>query len=203
MLKKVLLIALVMSLVTAFESNATAGTISGWSYKCCSELTGDVELRGAPNPITKPTVLIATMNLTLESICRNPAGGSNSTQVIHFTRTVQDSVPLVEGEVLDNGRILVHVFVDLDPFEAAVVCTKGGGDWFVQPDSTGVTEATIHQTWYTCTESDSTPCFKADGSLAVNLGRPIDSASLACTLDLQRNADATVVHDQLLACNEI
>ena len=200
MLKRLVLTgAFVIGIIISSGFEADAGSISGWSYKCCSELTGDVLLKGAPNPITKPTALIATMTLQLESFCKNPAGGSFSTQVTNFTKSVQVGVPLAEGQVLDNGKILVDVDVSLDPL---VVCTNGNGDWTVVPDSTGVTAATIYQTWYACTGSDSTPCFRDDGTLDVNLSKPIDSANIACTLDLLRNPDGTVVHGQELICAE-
>jgi len=198
MLKRLILIgAFLIGIVISSGFEANAGTISGWSYRCCSHFTGDIDLKGVPNPDSKPTVVIALMTLQLESVCRNPAGGSFSTQVIHFLRTVQQPLSAIQGTVGSNGKITVHVDVNLEDLVSDADCTNGSGAWQVLDNSTGVTAAGIHQDWYYCTTSDCS---------TYNPSKPIDSANIACTLlnpPFQRNTDGTTKSEQPFSCPEI
>ncbi len=101
-------------LVVSLVAIADAGSIWNWGWRCCSFLTGDISLKGAPNPDKKPTVVIADMTLDLEAICKNPGGGAHSEQVIHFIREAKVDVPLANEQADDNGKIVVTINLDLD-----------------------------------------------------------------------------------------
>jgi len=199
MFKRLMLIGLlIVSAVVIFETNAHAGSIAGFSFKCCSEVEGLIDLRGVPNPDTKPTVVIVGASfLAIEVLCLNPAG--------HIVPGVPGQLKIAtgnqvdKGDIVSRGRALVPVTLPFAETDATCV----NSNWI--PNSAVVTDMLVTIQWFRCQGGDLTdndPCF--DDTTPTIGTTPVDSVTAECILDpVLRNPDGTVVHGQVMDCVEV
>ncbi len=159
--------------------NAEARGISGWAWSCCSAMEGDIELKGVPNPNTKPTIVLADAAFgTVEILCRNPAdnGVFNGTA---FDAIVSDFKILEDTDLTGNGKASVSISYDLAGFEDPAYCPND--NWDVLEDSPWLLDMTVSLKWYFCTGDDtggSDPCYDSSGLTIED--KPIDSATMYC-----------------------
>ncbi len=155
---------------------AEARSISGWGWTCCSAMEGEIDMKGVPNPSSKPTVVLADAALgTIEILCRNPAnnGVFNGNA---FDAIVSDFKIVDDADLTGNGKATVSVSYDLAGFEDPAYCPNA--NWEVLPDSPWLLDMTVSLKWYFCTGDDDTPCYD-NGGLTIG-DQPIDSATLYC-----------------------
>jgi hypothetical protein len=191
-------------MLAMFGSDAGAGSFGGTGWRCCSELSGELDLIGVPNPEKKPSLVFVDLNLTIQVACINNGGNDGGLGTPFFVSVSPDPYQLQASDVDGTGHATVTVNVDLSGFETNDRCQNP--NWSVVPDSAGVTAAFIVEHWHRCAGVDTdasgpdTVCIDENGAPTVVM-KPIDVQTESCTLDpLDRNADGTVVHNQELTC---
>ena len=95
-------------IAAALTGNAHALSISGWGFKIGS-IEALVDLKGIPNPDTKPTAVFLTLNLTeVEVLCLNPVN-YNVAPGTAGSRIVYISSPVEPNEILEKGKVEDHL----------------------------------------------------------------------------------------------
>lgn len=188
-------------LVATLSANAYAG---GWVYIAgmrvwVGSIHIELDLRGVPNPSTKPTIAIVDGVLDeIEYLCRNPndysvAPGSSGQRTIYGT-DVLDS-----GNIVGKGQATVELVFDVPgPF----TCVNPNWTWVEGSEVAKKITATIST--YLCTgdpRTDPDPCY--EGNTLTIAETPADTRVIACTLDpVLRNYDGTVTEGQFYTCTQ-
>lgn len=177
---------------------AHAGSISGWGFKIGS-VDATINLKGVPNPTTKPTV--AMVNATLDQIgflCLNPSN-YNVAPGQAAQRTVTGSSAVGIGNLTDNGQATVKL-----SFEVPGPFTCVNPNWTYIPHSEAAQSLTVSISWYSCTgdpKTDTEPCY--DGNTLTISPKPISSVQGVCSINpVLRNSDGTVVPGQPYSCTQ-
>jgi hypothetical protein len=193
---------LVTSVLAMSSSNANAQFFNGGGWFGFSTLTGLIDLRGVPNPDSKPTVVVVDASLNqIEILCKNPNGfsvapGSASQRFVL-------SHPIESQEVAKNGQAQVTIEFDLGDSESSINCNN---KWTVIQNSAAVTDMSVVLQVFRCTgnvKTDPEPCVANDGITLTIEATPRDTFAQHCTLDpVLRNGDGTTKSGQFLTCVE-
>jgi hypothetical protein len=197
---------LVMSAVMMLVTDANAQFFDGWGWFGFSAVHGVIDLRGVPNPDTKPSFV--QIKLTLKSIaivCKNP---NNSTTPASpgsaGDRTVTLGQPITLANFTgDPGQAQVTFDVDLSFAEVDTNCVNPNWTHITGSAAVGLILAEMKS--YRCTNKeldgipDADPCFEGM-TLTATLR---DTVNLECTLNpVLRDSNFIPLHDQDFTCVE-
>ena len=182
--------------VAAASTSAYALSIAGWGFKVGS-VVAKLDLRGVPNPTTKPTIAIVTATLDqIEYLCRNP-NDYNVAPGSAGQLTVSGSNVVSPDEIVDKGKAYVEISFDI-PAEFSCV----NPNWTYIMDSAAAKLITARIAYHYCTgdaKTDPEPCYEGN-ELTIDPNRAAVVEG-TCTLDpVLRNYDGTVVPGQGYIC---
>lgn len=172
-------------------------------FKCCSAATVTVDLKGVPNPSTKPTAVIGTVqNANIEIACKNPANNGIFPGAA-FATTILDQDVLDLSDITGKGTARIDLLFPLNSYEVVANCTNQ--NWIPIVDSAFILRTELLLQWYHCSgedldgDGDTDPCVDLENGLpviTVDLSKVIDSKSYVCTppSTAQRNSDGTSPH---------
>jgi len=198
----------VMSLVGLMNTEVMAGTISGWGFKCCSSGTATIDLKGVPNPSTRPTIVVGNANLKkVEILCKNPANNGifpgNS-----FDQQITDANILDGGDITGKGKATINLIYPLNGFEDSQFCVNP--NWQVLPDSAWLIDIAVRLDWFECNgdATDGDPCTEDVNGVKVftiDQTRIIDTKNIDCSVPpgSMRDADGKPPHQITYNCSLI
>jgi hypothetical protein len=208
MSRRVMMIGLLaISAVALFATHANAQSIAGWGFRCCSEITGIIELEDVPDPDRKSTVVTIDGSLNfIEVICRSPDGKHVSRQHAG-SRVVKVADAIDNDEITKKGRATVEIKFgspELAAAERKTTCEHP--KWRVVPGSAAPRRMALTLQEFRCqpkSEEDPQPCFRHDTATLI-VGKKIDTVHLDCALKkIRRDGDFIPLHDQEFTCDEL
>lgn len=177
--------ALIAALVWSCGINA--GSYGGYIIR-----TGSVDmqfdLKGAANPEKKPQIIAVSGSVDqIEYLCFNPSNFNVAPGSAGQRSLGAQGVVLTNANFIGKGQATVSLSYEVPPPFNCV-----NDNWTFIPDSEVAKSVSITANWYECTD---------ETCLSYNTARPIDTLQLVCGLSpVQRNADGTVVKEQLYTC---
>ncbi len=205
MSRRVMLIGLlVLSAVVMLGTEASAQSFDGWGWFGFSEVTGVIDLRGVPNPDTKPTIVFVTATLNVvEVMCTNPNDMTGPAQPGNAgVREVSAANQVSPQEVVGRGQATVTITFDLGFAETNASCVNP--NWNVVIGSAGVKDMSVKMEVFRCTgdvKTDPDPCFEGT-TLTVDPAK--DTVNLHCTLDpIDRDEFLHTSSGQVFTCVEV
>lgn len=214
MFKRLMLIALAISVVAMSGTHANAQFFDGWGWFGFSALRGEIDLSKVPNPGSKPRIVFVQGILSsIEVICLNPAN-YNVAPGNAGTRAATGQTAISGDNITDRKRGLAHVTVflggtELAAAEATATCVNP--NWSVVAGSAAPKQVSLTMKIFGCipeSKQDPEPCFNdvnGDGnSITIDLTVNPDSVKLLCTLDsVARDQFGIPLHDQTITCVEV
>jgi hypothetical protein len=203
MFKRLVLVGgLVVSVIALLCIDVGAQSFNGGGWFGFSTLTGLIDLRGVPNPDSKPTIIVVDASLNqIEVLCRGPQG-----QLVAGAATLRFvlSHPVAAREVAKNGQATVEITFELGDAESNINCNN---NWTVVQNSAAVTDMSVVLQVFRCTgntKTDPAPCVADDGTTLTIEATPRDTFAQHCTLNpVLRDNNGAALHNQVLSCEEV
>lgn len=186
-----------MILILALASSSVfAWSIAGYNFKIGSVIA-TIDLKGVPNPVTKPTVATVDASLDqIEFLCVNP-NNYNVAPGQAGQRTVSGNHAITSGDIVDKGKATVELSFDVTgPF------TCVNPNWTYIEDSAAAKQLTVSISYYACSgdpKVDADPCY--DGNdLTIETKKAAIVEAICAINPVLRNSDHTVVKGQEYSC---
>jgi hypothetical protein len=202
MVRKAMMIGLLVMSAVALQARDAHAQFDGWGWFGFSEVKGEILTLHTPNPKSKPSQIVVSATMTVQTACVNPATNGvfpgNS-----FTQTVVGASPAANGgfvETVQGNAGKTIVFLNLSSFEQPEDPHCPNPNWLVLPNSAMALSFSGTVTWCLIdTTTNQLNCSAKNGLQ--------DQDNVTCTLDLsnplnRRNADGTAPHTAVFTCSQ-